>query len=125
MSDRILLVEDNALNRELLRDWLEAEGFDVRAASNLPEAFAAARAEAPDAVLLDIQVGAEDGLEFAAWMRRQALLERVPVVAVTARAMPGDQERILEAGCNACVAKPIDFAVLRRSLRELLDAAKR
>jgi CheY-like chemotaxis protein len=68
MSLRILVVEDNLLNRELLCDWLDAEGFAVTAAASIEEAIASFESQAPDAVLLDVQLDLEDGLSLAAWI---------------------------------------------------------
>jgi two-component system cell cycle response regulator DivK len=119
----ILVVEDNPLNRELLCDWLEMQGYEVVSAPNLQQAFAAVEKVPPHMVLLDIQLGADDGLTLAAWMRQQAVLQHIPVIAVTAHAMVVDQERILQAGCNACVAKPIDFQFLQDRLEQWLAPA--
>jgi two-component system cell cycle response regulator DivK len=116
MSPRALVVEDNLPNRELLCDWLEAEGYEVLAAENLEQAYSAFTSGRPQVVLLDVQLGIEDGLAFAAWVRRNSHLQPVPIIAVTAHAMVTDQERVIEAGCNACVSKPIDFAVLSREI---------
>lgn len=116
MMKRILVVEDNQPNRELLCDWLEMEGFAVTSAENLTGAFAALEGEPPHAVLLDVQLGAEDGLTLAAKVRQDARLRAIPIIAVTAHAMVTDQERVIQAGCNACVSKPIDFKALRQQI---------
>jgi DNA-binding response OmpR family regulator len=79
MKHRILVVEDNAANSELLCDWLEAEGFEVVSVENLEQAFTAFKTQPPDAVLLDVQLGAEDGLALAAWIRKDATLRSTPV----------------------------------------------
>ena len=117
MKARILVVEDNAVNLELLVDWLESEHFQVQTATTLDEAFAAFKADPPDTVLLDVQLGAQDGLTLATWIRQEPKLRAIPVIAVTAHAMVTDYERVMRAGCNACVSKPINF----RQLREQLD----
>jgi two-component system cell cycle response regulator DivK len=116
----ILVVEDNQPNRELLCDWLEAEGYDALSAENLEQAYDLFTAARPLIVLLDVQLGAEDGLAFAAWVRRDPELHPIPIIAVTAHAMVTDQERVIEAGCNACVSKPIDFALLSREIETWL-----
>lgn len=116
MSHRILIVEDNLLNRELLCDWLETEGFTVVAAETLNEAHAAFEDQPPELVLLDVQLGAEDGLALAAWMRSEPHYRSLPIIAVTAHAMVTDQQRVMQAGCNACVSKPIDFKLLSHYL---------
>ena len=123
MKHRILVVEDNAANRELLADWLEAEGFEVLSAENLEQAYSAFQNQPVHAVLLDIQLGREDGLSLAAWIRRDAKLQDLPVIAVTAHAMVTEQERVLQAGCNACVSKPIDFKLLGNQLGRWLNLA--
>jgi CheY-like chemotaxis protein len=123
MKHRILVVEDNAANRELLSDWLEAEGFEVLSAENLEQAYSAFQNQPVHAVLLDIQLGLEDGLSLAAWIRRDAKLQDLPVIAVTAHAMVTEQERVLQAGCNACVSKPIDFKLLGNQLGRWLNLA--
>jgi CheY-like chemotaxis protein len=120
MKARILVVEDNQPNRELLSDWLEAEGFQVLFAEDLQEGFAALRNPGIDAVLLDVQLGADDGLALATWVRNQPRLRNTPVIAVTAHAMVTDQERVLNAGCNASISKPIDFRLLRQQLERWL-----
>ena len=122
MSHKLLIVEDNPLNRELLCDWLDTEGFDVEAASCLREAFAVFEERPPQAVLLDVQLGAEDGLSLAAWIRNDPRFRSLPVIAVTAHAMLTDQHRVMQAGCNACVSKPIDFALLKNHLNAFLSA---
>jgi CheY-like chemotaxis protein len=116
----ILVVEDNPLNRELLCDWLETEGYQVASAVNLSSAIASVEQRPPDAVLLDVQLGDDDGLSLAAWMRKQPKLCHIPVIAVTAHALVTEQHSFLEAGCNACVSKPISFKVLREELERWL-----
>jgi two-component system cell cycle response regulator DivK len=120
MTRHILVVEDNDLSRELLCDWLESEGYQVTSASALDQAFDAIKKLPPDAVLLDVQLGDQDGLSMASWMRRQPALSHIPIIAVTAHAMVTEQERISQAGCNACVPKPIDFKELTKQLQQWL-----
>jgi CheY-like chemotaxis protein len=120
MSHRLLVVEDNPLNRELLCDWLDTEGFAVDTAASLGEALAALEQGPPQAVLLDVQLGAEDGLSLASWIRNEPRYRSLPVIAVTAHAMLTDQHRVMQAGCNACVSKPIDFALLKSHLQAFL-----
>ena len=120
MTYTILVVEDNLPSRELLSDWLDLEGFGVVAAQNLEQAFAAFKDQPPHAVLLDVQLGLEDGLTLAKWVRGEPQFRNTPVVAVTAHAMVTDQERVMQAGCNACVSKPIDFRLLKKQLASYL-----
>ena len=117
---RILVVADNAINRELLCDWLEAQDYVVLSAEDLGGARRLLQGEQPDAVLLDVQLGNEDGLSLAAWMRRQPGFSGIPVIAVTAHALVTEQQRFLQSGCNACISKPIDFKLLHRELGKWL-----
>jgi len=124
MKPRILVVEDNPLNRELLCEWLDAEGYEVVTAADLKTGFEAVEKEHPHVVLLDVQLGADDGLSLADWLRQQPALRDIPVIAVTAHAMMTERERILQAGCNACVSKPVDFKLLREQLQRWLTNAR-
>ena len=121
MNHRILIVEDNPPSRELLSDWLEVEGFIVVAVANLKEAFSVFMDLPPHAVLLDVQLGMEDGLILAKWIRENPQFRDTPIIAVTAHAMVTDQDRIIQAGCNACVSKPIDFSSLEKHLANSLS----
>lgn len=91
---------------------------------NLQQAHAVLAGDPPALVLLDVKLGAEDGLSLARWIRLQPQLRHLPVIAVTAHAMVTDHERVLEAGCDACVAKPIDFRRFREQLDRCLAAAR-
>jgi CheY-like chemotaxis protein len=119
----LLVVEDNELNRELLRDWLEVEGYEVWTAADLKASYEVFAKRLPDAVLLDINLGKDDGLDLVAWMRQKREMQEIPVIAVTAHALVAEQERILKAGCRACLPKPINFKVLREELERWLQAA--
>ena len=123
MKPRLLLVEDNSANLRLLRDWLESEDFAVSTAETLAAACESVERQAPDAILLDIRVGAENGLDLVRWIRGEAKLCRIPVIAVTAHALRAEQEHILAQGCNAIVSKPVDFRQLRRQLDLWLSLA--
>jgi DNA-binding response OmpR family regulator len=123
MKKQILLVEDDVASRELLSEWLTREGYDALASSNLASARAILLRAAPDAVLLDVGLGAESGLDLASWMRKRVELARVPVIAVTAHAMVTDRDFIFKAGCNDCVSKPVDFSQLRSCLARWLNPA--
>jgi two-component system cell cycle response regulator DivK len=117
----ILVVEDNQLNRELLRDWLEVEGYEVWSATDLNASYEALAKRLPDAVLLDINLGADNGLDLVAWMRQKPDMREIPVIAVTAHALVTEQEGILRAGCKACLSKPINFQSLREQLNHWLQ----
>ena len=124
MKHCILIVEDNQLNRELLRDWLEVEGYEVWSATDLKTSYEVFAKRLPDAVLLDINLGADDGLDLVAWMRQRPAMREIPVIAVTAHALAAEHERILHAGCYACLSKPIDFPLLRNELNRWLQDSK-
>jgi two-component system cell cycle response regulator DivK len=117
----ILVVEDNPLNRELLCDWLEVEGYEVWSAEDLNSSYETFKKRVPNAVLLDINLDKEDGLELLTWMREKPDLKDIPVIAVTAHALPAEQQRILAAGCDACLSKPIDFLLLQKQLNHCLQ----
>jgi two-component system, cell cycle response regulator DivK len=117
-------VEDNQPSCELLRDWLEVEGFEVSAAADLKTSFETLAKSLPDVVLLDINLGHEDGLDVVEWMKTEPNMGGIPVIAVTAHAKITEQQRVLEAGCKACLAKPIDFKQLRDQLEHWVGAAE-
>ena len=121
MKHCILVVEDNPLNRELLCDWLEVEGYEVWSATDLKASYEVFSKRLPDAVLLDINLGAENGLDLLVWMRQKPETREIPVIAVTAHALVAEQEGILRAGCRACLSKPINFEKLREQLCHLLQ----
>jgi two-component system, cell cycle response regulator DivK len=124
LKNRILVVEDQELNRELLCDWLEGEGYEVLAAADLKAAYEVFAKQVPHAVLLDINLGTENGLDLIAWMWKQPEFGEIPVIAVTAHAMVTEQDRIMRAGCRACLSKPVEFRVLREELARWLPSAK-
>ncbi len=123
MKHRILIVEDNLPNRELLSDWLEVEGFEVLQAADLTSSYQIFAQQIPSAVLLDLNLGEENGLDLLAWMRQKPDLKDIPVIAVTAHALLAEQQKTLQAGCNACLSKPIDFPLLRKQLDQCLQAS--
>jgi two-component system cell cycle response regulator/two-component system cell cycle response regulator DivK len=124
MKHRILVVEDQSSNRELLREWLHAEGYEVLAVGDLQSGVAAVLRLLPHAVLLDLELGSDDGLRLAAWVRKHPQFHSIPIIAVTGHVMLGDQERIFESGCNACISKPVDFRLLRSSLQRWLNTTE-
>ncbi len=124
MKYRILVVEDNPLNLELLCAWLETEGYEVLSAADLKSAFASLQNMKPHAVLLDIQLGDDDGLSLAAWIREQPDLCHIPVIAVTAHALVGEREQILQSGCTAFIPKPVNFNLLQEHLDRWLTRSE-
>jgi CheY-like chemotaxis protein len=121
LKNSILVVEDNPLNCELLRDWLEVEGYEAWTAADLKASYNVFEKKVPDAILLDINLGSDNGLDLLTWMRQKPELGEIPVIAVTAHALVAERERILQAGCKACFSKPIDFPLLRKQLDHWLQ----
>lgn len=108
MSLRILVVEDNAANLSLMEYLLRAYGHTVSTATNGEQGLAMARRDPPDVILMDLQMPGMDGFEAAQHLKGDPLLQRIPLVAVTALAMVGDREKILTAGFDGYLAKPIE-----------------
>lgn len=107
-AGKVLIVEDNPVNLRLAQFLLEKKGFSVRKATSGPECLAEMTRELPDIVLMDIQLPGEDGLAVTRKIRSDARMAGVVVVALTAHAMAGDREKILGAGCDGYIAKPVD-----------------
>jgi len=118
---RVLIVEDNELNMKLFHDLLEAHGYDTLQTKDGMEALTIAREEKPDLILMDIQLPEVSGLEVTKWIKEDENLRSIPVVAVTAFAMKGDEEKIREGGCEAYVAKPISVENFIQTVKEFLD----
>ena len=120
MAKTVLIVEDNELNMKLFRDLLEAHGYQTSGTSNGFEALDLVRSLRPDLILMDIQLPEVSGLEVTKWLKDDAELRRIPVVAVTAFAMKGDEERIREGGCEAYLSKPISVGKFIETVRHFL-----
>jgi two-component system cell cycle response regulator DivK len=120
---RILLVEDNAANRRLIGDHLRRVGHEVREVGTADEGIALALAEHFDLVVMDIQLPGTDGLTATRLLRASPITRGLPVLAVTAHAMRGDEQRILDAGCDAYAAKPIAYKEFLELVNRLLVAA--
>ncbi len=123
MPERILVVEDDEKSRRLLVDVLGFHGFEVEAVASGEEGLARARATRPDAVLLDIQLPGVSGFEVLAELRRSEGAERIPAIAVTASVMDHDRRKVLAAGFDAYVAKPVTIHELLDTLNSLLGRA--
>ena len=107
MSKTILIVEDNDLNMKLFHDLLEAHGYNTLQTKDGIEALKLARQHRPDLILMDIQLPEISGLEVTKWIKEDDELKSIPIIAVTAFAMKGDEERILQGGCEGYISKPI------------------
>jgi len=117
---RILLIEDNAVNRRLAQFLLKSKGYEVWEATNAPEAFATLRERRPDLILMDIQLPQVDGLTATRHLKADPATQDIPVVAVTSYAMKGDETRALEAGCSGYVTKPIDKTLFLDTVARVL-----
>src|SRR5918912_401084 len=107
MTKTVLIVEDNELNMKLFNDLLEAHGYATLKTANGIEAIELARQHRPDLILMDIQLPEVSGLEVTKWIKEDDELKSIPVIAITAFAMKGDEEKIREGGCEAYISKPI------------------
>ena len=106
----VLIVEDNELNMKLFNDLLEAHGYRVLQTREGMSALDIARKHKPDLILMDIQLPEVSGIEVTKWLKEDDELRLIPVVAVTAFAMKGDEQKIREGGCEAYISKPISVA---------------
>jgi CheY-like chemotaxis protein len=118
---RILLVEDNEMNRDMLSRRLARRGFTILLASDGLEGLQMARAERPDLVLLDMDLPILDGWEAARRLKAEKETRSIPIIALTAHAMSGDRERALAAGCDDYETKPIELDKLLTKMAQLLD----
>lgn len=122
MGQTVLVVDDNALNRELLRLVLEQQGHKVSEAASAEAALSMVQEVNPVLILMDCHLPGMDGLSATRQLKSLEATSGIPVVAVTAHAMPGDRERALEAGCNEYISKPVDFSRLIDIVDKLLPA---
>ncbi len=121
MAKRILVVEDNDLNRKLFCDVLRASGFEIEPVADGELVLNAARAFDPDLVIMDIQLPGVSGVDLIAAMRRDAALKDTPILAVTAYAGKGDEERIRDAGATGYLAKPVSIGPFMAAVRGLVE----
>ena len=119
---KILVVEDNVYNRDLIRRFLEPEGFEVVVAHDGAEGLARAATDKPDLVLMDMSLPVIDGWEATRRMKADPATAKIPVIALTAHAMLGDREKALDAGCDDYDTKPIDIERLLSKIKALLTA---
>lgn len=119
----VLIVEDNELNKKLFRDLLEANGYKTVHTADAMEVLDIARASKPDLILMDIQLPEVSGLEVTRWIKGDPDLHQIPVVAITAFAMKGDEEKIRAGGCEGYIAKPISVAGFLSTVKSFLNPA--
>jgi two-component system, cell cycle response regulator DivK len=118
---RVLIVEDNELNMKLFNDLLEAHGYYTLQTRDGVEALRMARAHRPDLILMDIQLPEVSGLEVTKWLKEDDELRSIPIIAVTAFAMKGDEQKIRDGGCEAYIAKPISVASFMSTVERFLS----
>lgn len=117
----VLIVEDNELNMKLFHDLLESKGYNILQTREGLDALRLARKHRPDLILMDIQLPEVSGLEVTKWIKEDDELKSIPVIAVTAFAMKGDEEKIREGGCEAYIAKPISVSSFLATIGRFLD----
>lgn len=120
MKKRILIVEDNDLNLKLFRDLLTAHGYDTIETKEGLEAIRLTKNEHPDLILMDIQLPEVSGLDVTRRLKSDKDIRQIPIIAVTAFAMKDDEEKILSAGCEAYISKPISIVPFLNTVRRFL-----
>lgn len=123
VAKKVLIVEDNELNMKLFHDLLDAHGYDTVQTRNGLDALALAREHRPQLILMDIQLPEVSGLEVTRWLKDDMELREIPVIAVTAFAMKGDEERIRSGGCEAYISKPISVGSFLQTVRRFIGDA--
>lgn len=124
MAKKVLIVEDNELNMKLFHDLLEAHGIDTIKCNNGLEVLNTAREGKPDLILMDIQLPEVSGLDVTRWLKDDDSLKDIPVIAVTAFAMKGDEEKIREGGCEDYISKPISVTRFLEVIQRYLGAVE-
>ncbi len=120
MAKRVLVADDKASSRELVRTVLASQGYEVSEAADGREALAMIRSERPDLVLLDLHMPALDGFGVVSELRADPSFRNIPVVALTASAMSGDREKALSAGFTSYIAKPVSLSFLKMEVSRLI-----
>ena len=113
---KILLVEDNEMNRDMLTRRLERQGFEVASAVDGPQGVAMADSEQPDVILMDVALGAMDGWEATQLIKARASTAAIPIIALTAHALASDRDRSIEVGCADFDTKPVDLPRLLQKI---------
>ncbi len=120
MTKTVLIVEDNELNMKLFNDLLEAHGYATVQTRNGMEAIDLARLHRPDLILMDIQLPEVSGLQVTQWIKNDEELKHIPVIAITAFAMKGDEEKMRAGGCEAYLSKPISVVKFLETVKNYL-----
>ena len=121
MPNKILIVEDNPQNMKLVLMTLRRYGYNLLGATDGEEALKTAKREKPDLIIMDIQLPKMNGLEVTRKLRQMPAFSHIPIIAITAHAMKGDEEKIMEAGCDAYLPKPINTRQLPKVIAEMLQ----
>jgi CheY-like chemotaxis protein len=121
---RVLIVEDNEMNRDILSRRLRGKGYEIVLASDGPSGLVTARALGPDLILMDLGLPGIDGWECTRRLKADEATRRIPIIALSAHAMVGEREKALEAGCDDFDTKPIDFSGLLHKMETLLAAVR-
>jgi len=124
MSKTVMIVEDNELNMKLFHDLLDSHGYRTLQTRSGLDALQLARTHRPNLILMDIQLPEVSGLEVTKWLKDDEELRDIPVIAVTAFAMKGDEERIKQGGCEAYISKPISVAMFLHTVRQFVGEAQ-
>jgi two-component system cell cycle response regulator DivK len=120
MKKTVLIVEDNELNMKLFNDLLEAHGYATVQTRSGVEAVGLARKHLPNLILMDIQLPEVSGLQVTQWLKDDPALAHIPIVAITAFAMKGDEEKIRQGGCEAYLSKPISVVKFLETVRNYI-----
>ncbi len=120
MPKKVLIVEDNELNMKLFSDLLDAHGFETEQTREGLKAISIAKEFRPDLILMDIQLPEVSGLEVTKWIKDDKSLSGIPIIAVTAFAMKGDEKRIRDGGCEAYISKPINVSSFLATIRKFI-----
>jgi len=124
MSYKILICEDNEKNRRLMKDLLEYHGYEVYLSENGEEGIEMAKRAKPDLILMDMQMPVLDGFEAIKKIRQDKEIKHLKIIAVTSFAMPTDKERVLQAGADYYIAKPIDTRTLPEIIKRVIEGEK-
>ena len=124
-AKRVLIVEDNDLNMKLFRDLLAAHGYDTVHTRSGREAMALVRQSHPDLILMDMQLPEVSGLEVTQWLKSDQELRHIPIVAITAFAMKGDEDKIRSGGCDDYLAKPISITKFLSTIQHYIGPGRR
>ncbi len=121
LDKTVLVVEDNDINMRLFHDVLEARGYNILQAKDGMDGWRIARKHRPDLIIMDIQLPDVSGLEVTKWLKDDETLKSIPIIAITAFAMDGDEERFLEGGCDAYIPKPISISNFLQTVERLAE----